>query len=846
MKISYRWLREMIPTSMTAEEASAVLTATGLEVEGIEQVEDIAGGLKGLVVGRVLACEQHPNADRLRVCQVDIGSPESPLSIVCGADNVRTGLDVIVATVGATLHPIAGEPFKIKKGKIRGEASMGMICAEDEIGVGNSHAGIIELKGTWPPGTSAAEVFGLGTDEVIEIGLTPNRTDGMSHWGVARDLAAGLVHETVKGTRETPTLMPSFTQAPKLDDGDLSVTIDVEDGQGAPRYCGCILDGVQVGPSPDWVQKKLHAIGVTPINNIVDATNYVLHEMGTPLHAFDADKIGGQQVKVRRAKSEEAFTTLDGVKRTLDPTDLVIADADRPMCLAGVFGGETSGVTDDTNRVFLESAWFDPVSVRKTARRHGLSTDASFRFERGVDPALTWRALERAAQLITEWAGGEVVGEAGKCVEAGRVPGPATISLPWKQLHSLIGERIPAGRVESILTSLDIEILESTDAAMTLRVPAYRADVTRPADVVEEILRIHGFDRVPLPKRMAITLDVVDGPNWDEARLRMSEVLVSRGFSEIMNNSLTRATDVETFLAQSGKEDPSLNSSDFVEMLNPLSSDLAVMRQTLLFQGLETIARNRNVQKANLRLFELGRTYKRKSDGGFLETEMLGLWMSGDVQPENWKQKSREVELQDLKGDAEALLQTLGIASELIPMLSAEGYFLEGLQWETRTRGDRGKWVASGEVVGRMGRVHPDASALKDLAKVPIFYAEFDVQKLVMLMERRLVRATNLPKFPSVRRDLSLLVPQHVTFEQMASSVRSSGGKLVQKVGLFDVYSGDGLPEGMISYAISITLQDESKTLNDKQIDKTMQRILGQLQSETGASLRQQTSAPQA
>lgn len=846
MKISYRWLREMIPTSMTAEEASAVLTATGLEVEGIEQVEDIPGGLKGLVVGRVLACERHPNADRLRVCQVDIGSSEGPLSIVCGAENVRTGLDVIVATVGATLHPTNGEPFKIKKGKIRGEASMGMICAEDEIGIGTSHAGIIELEGTWAPGTSAAEVYALGTDDVIEIGLTPNRTDGMSHWGVARDLAAGLAHETVKGTQETLTLQPPFEQAPRLDEGDLSVTITVEDERGAPRYCGCVLDGVQVGPSPDWVQKKLRAIGVTPINNVVDATNCVLHEMGTPLHAFDADKIGGQKVMVRRAKSEEAFTTLDGVKRTLDVTDLVIADADQPMCLAGVFGGETSGVTDDTQRVFLESAWFDPVSVRKTARRHGLSTDASFRFERGVDPALTWRALERTAELITHWSGGEVVGKVGQCIEVGQVPGPATVSLPWEQLHSLIGERIPSVRVESILKSLDIEILESTDAALTLRVPAYRADVTRPADVVEEILRIHGFDRVPLPKRMAITLDVVEGPNWDEARLRMSEVLVSRGFSEIMNNSLTRATDVETFLAESGKEDPTVNPSDFVEMLNPLSSDLAVMRQTLLFQGLETIARNRNVQKADLRLFELGRTYKRKSGGGFLETEMLGLWISGNVQPENWNQKSREVEFQNLKGDVEALLQSLGIATELIPQLSAQGYFLEGLRWETRTRGDRGKWVASGEVVGRMGRVHPDANALKDLAEVPVFYAEFEVGKLMALMERRSVRAKDLAKFPAVRRDLSLLVPQHVTFEEMASSVRASGGKLVQEVGLFDVYSGDGLPEGMVSYAINITLQDENKTLDDKQIDKTMQRILGQLQSETGASLRQQMSASQA
>ena len=839
MKISYRWLRELVPTAKSAEEAGQVLTATGLEVEGIARVEDVPGGLAGLVVGHVVSREQHPNADRLSLCRVDVGEGGEPLSIVCGASNVREGLHVVVATVGTTLHPVEGEPFKIKKGKIRGEVSEGMICAEDEIGVGISHDGIIELEAKWAPGTPAATVYGVGTDEVIEIGLTPNRTDGMSHVGVARDLAAGLRHETVQGIREEVDWMPGGDRQ-TLAEGGCPVKVEVADRAGAPRYCGCVLEGVVVGPSPEWVQRRLAAIGVGAINNVVDATNYVLHELGTPLHAFDADQISGNHITVRRATPGEAFTTLDGVERSLDSADLVIADAERPMCLAGVFGGSGSGVTAATTRVFIESAWFDPVSVRKTARRHGLSTDASFRFERGVDPALTWTAMERVVQLIQEWAGGTIAGTGGVCVELGEVPGPAMVSLTYAQLDGLIGERIDRTRVQGILASLDIDVLEATEASLTLRVPAYRMDVTRPADVIEEILRVHGFDRVPLPKRMAITLDVADGPDTDKARLRMSELLVSRGFSEIMNNSLTRASDAVGFLERSGREEPALRPEAFVEMLNPLSSDLAIMRQTLLFQGLETIARNRNNQHPNLRLFELGRTYRRKDEGGFEEREMVAMWMTGQASPENWNRPARAVGLMDLKGEVEALMDALGVGRELAVVPGAEGLMLEGVKFETWVRGERGRMVPSGEGVGRLGRVHPDALAVRDLAGVEVLYAEFDVAKLVALMEGRQVKASDLAKFPAVRRDLSLLVPEGVTFGQIAACAEAAGGKLVQSVGLFDVYVGEGLAGGLQSYAIKIVLQDAGKTLEDKQIDKAMQRILQALERETGARLRAQ------
>lgn len=843
MKISNRWLRELVPTTKSAEEIGQVLTATGLEVEGIERIEDLPGGLDGLVVGKVLTREQHPNADRLSLCTVDVGTGE-PLSIVCGASNVRAGLDVIVATVGATLYPAEGEPFKIKKGKIRGEVSEGMICAEDEIGVGNSHAGIIELEGDWAAGTPAATVYGVGADEVIEIGLTPNRTDGMSHMGVARDLAAGLNCETVEGIQESVDWSAPACDFEIAEGADCPVKLEVEAPDGAPRYCGCVIEGVQVGPSPDWVQRRLQAIGVGPINNVVDATNFVLHEMGTPLHAFDADVIAGNEVKVRRAEAGEKFTTLDDIERELDAADLVIADSEKPMCLAGVFGGATSGVSEKTTRVFLESAWFEPVSVRKTARRHGLSTDASFRFERGVDPALTWTAMERAASLIVEWAGGEVRGS-GVQVEAGEVPGPATVSLTFKQLEGLIGERLERGRVRMILSALEIEIIEETEAALTLRVPAYRADVTRPADVVEEILRIHGFDRVPLPKRMAVTLDVVDGPDRERGRMRIAELLVSRGYAEVMNNSLTRAADAEGFLEASGAEESGLEPEKFVAMLNPLSSDLGVMRQTLLFQGLETIARNRNVQRPDLRLFELGRTYKRQAEG-FEEKEWLGIWLTGAAAPESWNGEHPGATLFDLKADVEALLGALGVQAALteVPFASA-GTWLEGLRYETLTRGDRGAWVPSGEAVGRIGRAHPDACAVKDLAGVEVFYAEFEVEALIALSEGRKVRASDLAKFPSVRRDLSLLVPAGITFSALASTVKNTGRNLVKSVNLFDVYAGKGLPEGTQSYAISIVLQDESKTLNDKQIDKTMQRILEAITAETGATLRA-AATPQA
>ncbi|MGB1123124.1 MAG: phenylalanine--tRNA ligase subunit beta, partial [Flavobacteriales bacterium] len=573
MKISFNWLTELLPTATSVEDAAAVLTATGLEVEGVESVESIPGGLKGLVVGEITGCRPHPNADRLQVCEVNVGEDE-PLSIVCGAKNARQGLRVVVATVGTELQPVNGESIKIKKGKIRGEVSMGMICAEDEIGIGQSHAGIIELDEKWTPGTPVASVYNLESDAVLEIGLTPNRTDGMSHYGVARDLRAGLLHGTVEGIQEAvgtvnaPTTFPlPATQGP--------FELSIESGDGCPRYLGLLIEGVRVGPSPDAIQQRLRAIGVNPQNNIVDATNYVLHELGQPLHAFDADAIDGNAVKVRHPLAGEKLTTLDGEERTLHPDDQVIADATKPMCLAGVFGGDKSGVSESTTRVFLESAYFNPVVTRKMAKRHGLSTDASFRFERGVDPEMIETALARAATLITEWAGGTAT--ALHEATAGDLPEGQTVTLEWAQLNQLIGISLDRDTVHAILKDLDIAVAGDDGIAFVVNIPAYRHDVTRPADVVEEILRIYGFDKIPMPKRLVSTAAHQAGVPAEALRLQTSNFLVSRGFQEMMNNSMTQASYTQD-LGQEGEDGWDLSLQ--ITLMNPLSSDLGVLRQS--------------------------------------------------------------------------------------------------------------------------------------------------------------------------------------------------------------------------------------------------------------------------
>ena len=829
MKISFNWLTELLPTATSVEDAAAVLTATGLEVEGVESVESIPGGLKGLVVGEITACGPHPNADRLQVCEVNVGEDE-PLAIVCGAKNARQGLRVVVATVGAELHPVNGESFKIKKGKIRGEVSMGMICAEDEIGGGQSHAGIIELDEKWTPGTPVASVYNLESDAVMEIGLTPNRTDGMSHYGVARDLRAGLLNGTVEGIQEAVGAVNAPATAP-LPAAKGPIDLSIESGDGCPRYLGLLIEGVRVGPSPDAIQQRLRAIGVNPQNNVVDATNYVLHELGQPLHAFDADAIEGNAVVVRHPRAGEKLTTLDGEERTLHADDQVIADATKPMCLAGVFGGDTSGVSESTTRVFLESAYFNPVVTRKMAKRHGLSTDASFRFERGVDPAMVETALARAAALIAEWAGGTAT--ALHEANAGDLPAGQTITLEWAQLHQLIGIPLDQDTVHAILKDLDIAVSSDNGTALVVNVPAYRHDVTRPADVVEEILRIYGFDKIPMPERLVSTAAHQAGVPAEGFRLQASNFLVSRGFQEMMNNSMTRASYTQD-LGQGGADGWDLSRQ--IALMNPLSSDLGVMRQSLLFQGLEAVVRNTNHQRPDLRLFELGKVYQHRQNADsasenaaqrYEETERLALFMTGAAAPENWNNASGGIDAYALKNEVYNLLASLGISPSAVKDSPFQSSLIsEGVELSCQ-----------GQVIGRMGKVRSSVARSHGV-KQDVFWADLAVKPLTKISGRSRVKAKELAKFPSVRRDLSLILKEGTPFGAVRDAAMKAEKKLLKRVGLFDVYEGKNLEPGHVSYAVSLVLQDEEKTLNEKRIEQSVQRILDGIVQATGAQLR--------
>jgi len=829
MKISFQWLNSLLPVDLSPEDAAAVLTATGLEVEGVESVESVPGGLQGLVVGKITECAQHPNADRLQVCQVEVGNDEA-LSIVCGAQNARTGLTVVVATVGTQLHPSEGEPFVIKKGKIRGEVSMGMLCAEDEIGVGTSHAGIIELEGHWQPGTPIAAVYNLESDSVLEIGLTPNRTDGMSHWGVARDLRAGLLHETVAGisAQVGELVLPSLSNLPGT---GKCFDIQIQSDGACPSYHGLLIEGIQLGPSPEWAQRRLRAIGINPQNNVVDATNFVMHELGQPLHAFDADKIAGNTILVRHPRGGETLVTLDGEKRELHPEDQVIADTEKAMCLAGVFGGENSGVQSTTSRVVLESAYFDPVVTRKMAKRHGLSTDASFRFERGVDPETVVLALERAAHLICDWSGGTAV--EWNSASSGSLPEGQKVSLPKAQLNALVGMTIPESVVLEILKDLDIEVSNSEGLTWELNVPAYRRDVTRPADVVEEILRIYGFDKVPMPERMNSTAAHQARVPEERVRLQIAQNLVSRGFQEMMNNSMTRASYTDD-LGESGQDGWELQRR--IELMNPLSSDLGVMRQSLLFQGLEAVVRNTNHQHPDLRLFELGRVYQHRenadADGDnaakrYEEDERLSLVMTGLNVPENWNSAGAKTNPYSIKAEVYAMLASLGLRPSVVrekPMQSP--LFIEGVEF-----------TCQGQVIGRIGKVR--TSVAKRLGvKRDVYWGDFSVAKLTKISLRIQLKAEELAKFPAVRRDLSLILDKSVTFGQIRDAANKAEKKLLRRIGLFDVYEGDKLDANQVSYAVSLILQDNQKTLDDKRIEQSVERILKGIIEETGAKLR--------
>ncbi|MEC8884403.1 MAG: phenylalanine--tRNA ligase subunit beta, partial [Bacteroidota bacterium] len=753
------------------------------------------GGLKGIVVGHVLTCVKHPNADRLKLTTVDLGDGE-PVQIVCGAPNVDAGQKVPVATVGTTLYDDKGEPWKIKKGKIRGEVSNGMICAEDELGLGESHDGIMILEEDLKPGTPLAKIFEVEDDYVFEIGLTPNRADAMSHMGTARDLRAGLIQSGVHPEFITPS-----TSSFRIDNRTQKISVQVLNNEKAPRYCGITLSGLTVKESPAWIQNRLKAIGLTPKNNIVDITNYVLHELGQPLHAFDLAKIAGKQINVKTVAAGTKFTTLDGIERELHEEDLMICDAEKPMCIAGVFGGEHSGVTEETTSIFLESAYFDPVSIRKTAKRHALNTDASFRFERGIDPNITEYALIRAVLLIQECAGGEVTSDVvdfyPKKIEDHQVV------LNFDRAEKLIGEAIPKETIKSILSSLDIKINNITESGIGMTIPAYRNDVTREVDVIEEILRVYGYNKIQFKSKL--NASVSKSSRFADHKIQQvtGTLLASLGFNEILNNSLT--SPVYASLNDAFKEDYN------VTMLNPLSTDLSVMRQSLLFSGLEVVAFNSNRRQPDLKLFEFGKSY-HNFPGGREEYKHLTLLLSGKQNAENWFQQQQNTTFFDLKGSVEAVLSRLGIAQwKVKPVKDAQ--FSEGLEYTVQK-----KQVVSFGLVSKAIRKHFDIEQ-------EVLFADFNWDTILDLVQQNSIKFVPIPKNPAVRRDFALLLDQEVTFDQIYQEAFTVEKKLLQNVALFDVYEGKNLPEGKKSYAVSFTLQDEHKTLTDKEIDKIMNKL---------------------
>ncbi|GAA3939420.1 phenylalanine--tRNA ligase subunit beta [Hymenobacter algoricola] len=810
MKISFDWLRTLIPTDQPAVEIGKLLTGSGLEVEGIEELESIPGGLRGLVLGTVLTCEKHPDADKLSLTTVDVGD-DTPRQIVCGAANVRAGLKVVVALEGAQLYPAQGEPFKIKKSKIRGAASEGMICAEDEIGLGTSHAGIMELDTDLPNGTPAADYFGLGSDSVFEIGLTPNRADAASHYGVARELRALL---------RQPCQLPDVSQFHAPATAERNIAVEIQDREASPRYAGLLLENVLVGPSPEWLQRRLRSIGLSPINNVVDVTNFVLHELGQPLHAFDADQITGSKIIVKRAAEGEKFVTLDGTERTLKAADLVIADAHgAPMALAGVFGGQTSGVSAATSRVFLESAYFQPAAVRKTSQTHQLKTDASFRFERGTDPNMVLVALKRAALLLQEVAGATI---AAPIVDQYPAPiGHTAVRLRLPRVERLVGQFIAPERIRQILTDLDILIAEETqDAAghaeWILSVPPHKVDVTREADVIEEILRIYGYNHVALrPHNAASYLAKFPNPDPEVLRQNTARLLSGQGFSEIITNSLTNSL----YFEKAGEKNEAL-----VPVLNYNSADLNVMRPTMLHSGLEVIRYNVNRRQRDLKLYEFGKTYHREADGKYSEKNKLVIYLTGSTAPETWQQKSDKATYHQLAGAVQQVLASLGFAQPASQPVE-HPYLAGGLTL-----------LAQNQPVAQLGAVASAVLKRLDVSQ-PVWYAELDWDWLTKKYKNTLT-ARELSKFPEVRRDLSLVVDRTVTFDQLRQIAQRTEKKLLQSLNVFDVYEGENLGAGKKSYSVSFSLQDPTQTLTEQAIDAVMQRLIQQFEKQAGAVIR--------
>lgn len=824
MNISYNWLRQYIDCKLTPSELAGALTSIGLETGTVEEVESIKGGLKGLVIGKVLTCVEHPDSDHLHVTTVDLGQGE-PVQIVCGAPNVAAGQTVVVATIGTTLYD-GDKEFKIKKSKMRGVESLGMICAEDEIGVGTSHDGIIVIEEDIKPGTPAADYYGLTSDYVLEVDLTPNRIDAASHFGVARDLSAWMACHAEPAQLKRPDVESFHVDNPAGD----AIKVQVDNYEAAPRYCGITIRGVKVAESPEWLKKNLTAIGLHPINNIVDITNYILHGIGQPLHCFDLNTIDGGQIVVRNCPEGTPFVTLDGVERKLSAADLMICSATKPLCIAGVFGGLDSGVTEQTTDVFIESAYFNPTSVRRTARRHGLSTDASFRYERGTDPNATMYILQLAALMVKELAGGEICGQ-----PVDIYPDPVEkypVTLSYRQIDDLIGKHIETATVDSILESLDIDIASrSADGAtMDLRVATYRVDVRRPCDVIEEILRIYGYNNVEMGTTLQSSLSYRSATDIDHTlKVNISQQLTAEGFNEILNNSLTS----ESYYAHLQQ----MQLDHCVRLLNPLSSDLCVMRQTLLFGGLESLAHNINRKISDLAMYEFGHVYSFNPEATptqehplapYREESRLALWITGNIRPGNWARPAQPSTFFDLKAAVANILARLGITEREIKLQQGEGeIYSKSIDILTR----------SGKQLGSMGIISADTLRRFDI-KQPVAYAELRWQELTQMAAARKVTFTPLPRTMPVQRDLALLVDRTVTFDQIQRAVAESEKRLLRNVTLFDVYEGKNLPEGKKSYAISITLQDDERTLVDQQIEAVMQRITANLAKRTGATLR--------
>jgi phenylalanyl-tRNA synthetase beta chain len=814
MNISFNWLKQFIDIPVSAEETSKLLTDIGLEVDGLERVESVKGGLQGLVIGEVLKKEKHPDADRLSVTEVNVGN--EVLQIVCGASNVAAGQKVVVATDGTTIYPTNGEPFKIKKSKIRGVESNGMICAEDEIGLGTNHDGIMVLDAAAQVGALAKDYFNIEEDYCFEIGLTPNRADAMSHLGVARDLLAVMKHKKLVSQNATLNTKHQ-TLNTKHQKPNTKLSVEVANHDACPRYCGITIEGVEVKESPDWLKNKLRSIGATPINNVVDVTNYVLHELGQPLHAFDLDKITSGKVVVKTCADNTPFVTLDGQERKLSANDLMICNDDEPMCIAGVFGGLHSGVSAQTKNIFLESAYFNPMFVRKTAKRFGLNTDASFRFERGIDPNITVDALKRAALLIAEVAGGNITGDVVD-IYPNKIEN-FKLDVRLSQIKKLSGIAISEQDVKNILSSLEIKILAHEDDVFKLEVPAYRVDVQREVDVIEDIIRIYGLNEVPLPEKINASLSFAEKPSKEDVQNLVADALVANGFFEAMSNSLSSSKYSEL-------KGHNFSSEHNVAILNPLSADLDVLRQSIVFNALEAVAHNQNRKVEDVKLFEFGKVYAKYSEK-LVETEQLTIVLSGNRTTERWNTPSKEVSFFTLKGAVELVLNKLGINKNMsYKAIEQGGIFSEGLSIE----------IAKKKVV-QLGVVNANLLKAFDVKK-DVYYAEFNWEVVMELLSMNKVKYTPVSKYPAVRRDLSLLLDSTTTFEHLQAIARKCDNKLLKEIDLFDVYEGKNLEQGKKSYALSFILQDETQTLTDKVIDGVMQKIQQSYEKELGAKLR--------